>query len=1371
MTSRNLRFLFASLFAASLFSASAFAQGSKMTSPYDPIKEEDEDRPDKRAEWMSRGREAPAGKSAAALRLRAHQQKMAMRAQREAAAARAGIALPDAPAATGWVGLGPAPLVSDSNFYGMVSGRATSVAIDPNDTSGNTVYVGGAYGGVWKSNNAAATLASNVVWTPVTDQQASLAVGAVTVQPSGSLNPVVLVGTGEPNNAIDSYYGVGILRSTDGGGSWNLIPTANSGSLSFAGLGFAKFAWSAANTNTVVAATATTAKGFDEGKITGSTNRGLYYSTDAGATWTYVTPKDGTTAISPISVTDVVYDAATGIFYAAIRYHGLYSSNDGQTWTRLANQPTSLSFANCPTSTNQNTCPMFRGQLAAVPGRDELYFWFIDSNITDQGIWRSVNGGAWTQISENGLTNCGDPGPSCGATQGFYNLEIAALQSGSGTDLYVGAVNLFKCTLTNNQATQCSQGNWLNLTHVYGCPSIASVHPDEHGLDFKVANGKAIMYFANDGGIYRALDGYTGLHTGTCGNINQFDDLNGTIGSMTQFVSFSVHPTDQNTVVGGTQDNGSPATNAATTNPQWITVLGGDGGYNAINPTTSTQWFAANTDVSIQVCNSGISCTSGTFSPVVTAGTATIGGDHGAFYTPYILDPQNVGELLVGTCRVWQGSTTGTGFNTLSVNFDAGSNTICTGGEINLTRGLAAGGPKNGSGFSSVVYATTEGTGPNGSLAGGEIWVTTSAGSTQMSNVTGSTNPSFYTISSVAIDGSDSSGKTAYVGIMGFVGNSGTHVWQTKNAGQTWTAFGGVSTGLPDAPVNALLVDSSVTPAQIYAGTDVGVFVSSNSSPAWTEVGPAPGPGVTGYLPNVAVSAIRLFNSGETKKLRVSTYGRGVWEFNLIATPDFTNVISNTPQTVFVDQTATFNGKLTAVNGYNKTVTLSCTGTTPGTCSFTPSSTITPTAGGASYAVSLPAGSTATNYSFNVHATDGALTRDAAVTLQVADMSAPNPNTVTAPQGLTSNATTFTVSGGTGFSGTVGLACSGQPTGATCNFSPSNAVTPPQTATLTVSTTGSTPQGSSTVTITATAPGGATKTQTFTLQVTAPPDFTWTTSGSTSHTVLAGQTTLAYDFTATPTGAATFAAPVTFSCSFSPSDPTLTNSSCSFTPTSIAAGAGATAVQMTIKSAGPNKGTGSTRTRPRRIADNRSHLPWLPLALPIAGVLFAGIARRRGSKHAAIVSVCVSLALMGLLVACGGGSSSPPPPPPITVTVSPSAVSLYASETGNAWDPKLTQQQFAAVVGPPGTSQTVTWAVQGSSSNGTIDTNTGLYTAPSAVPNPSAVTITATAQAGGTPGNGRVNILTPTTLGTFTVTVTAMEGAISHSQQVSLTVQ
>jgi hypothetical protein len=1007
---------------------------------------------------------------------------------------------------------------------------------------------------------------------PVTDQQSSLATGALSVKPDGS---VVLVGTGEPNNAIDSYYGIGILRSTDDGTTWTLIPSADGGSHSFAGLGVSKFAWSAASgqTNTVIAATATTAKGFQEGNITGTTNRGLYRSTDAGVTWAFQALPDG----GPISATDVVYNAIAGKFVAVVRKHGLYTSTNGTNWTRLASQPTPLT-SSCSAQAN---CPIYRGQLSVVPGRDEMYFWFIDIDtnnyIIDKGIWRSISGGAWIKISETGLTDCGDA-EGCGVSRGDYNLEIASIPNGNGvTDLYAGAENLYKCKLLNSQ-TSCSTidadlpNSWLNLTHVYGiCSDKAQVHPDEHGLDFAVVGGKAILYFANDGGIYRALDGYTGLNVGSCNTAGShaFDNLNGTLGSLTQFSSFSIHPMDQNTVFGGSQGNGSPASDTVSSHAPWITVNGGDGGYSAINPGSPSQWFSANMGVSIEVCNSGIDCTTNTFIPLVT--NVTVGGDEGPFYTPYILDPQNSNEMLVGTCRVWRGSSAGTAFSALSVNFDVLSNSTCTGNEFNLVRGLAAGGPKQ-SNFSNVVYATTEGSGPNcmgscGGPFGGEVWVTTNAATTQMSNVTGAINPLNYTISSVATDDSLGSGQVAFVGIMGFVGVGNAHVFKTINAGQNWTPYGSTAEGLLDSPVNALLVDSNA--GLIYAGTDVGVFVSSTSIASWTEVGPTAQPGATGYLPNVPVSAIRLFNFGAAKKLRVSTYGRGIWEYDLATTADYQLAISNTPLIAFPGQTAVFHGTLTAVNGHSNPVTLSCGPGAPGACTI-PGNPITPTAGGTALNVSMNSGTSPIDYNFNVHEVGGdanAITHDAAVTLQVVDfaLDTPTPPTVTAPQGGSSNTTSFQVRGLGAFAGTVALTCSGPAiiAAAICNFSPSSSVHPtssnPVDASLTISVPLSVALNTYAVTIQATSPGApAPKTQTLTLVVTPSlPDFAVAVAAS-PNAVLTGQT-ITWSGTLTATNG--YHQAVSLSCT------TGRPGTCSFSPGSLVPTPGGTGFTVTLGNA------------------------------------------------------------------------------------------------------------------------------------------------------------------------------------------------------------
>jgi hypothetical protein len=240
-----------------------------------------------------------------------------------------------------------------------------------------------------------------------------------------------------------------------------------------------------------------------------------------------------------------------------------------------------------------------------------------------------------------------------------------------------------------------------------------------------------------------------------------------------------------------------------------------------------------------------------------------------------------------------------------------------------------------------------------------------------------------------------------------------------------------------------------------------------------------------------------LFNSGGKKLLRASTYGRGIWQYDLLGltTPDYSITITNSTQTVFAGQNATFSGKLTAANGYASAVALSCAaGTTaaPGTCSASPAS-VTPTGTGAAFTVT--AAGTAQDYLFNVHAvgTDASTTtHDAAVTLHVVDfaLGAPAPASVSVQQGNTSQGIAFVVSGTGAFSGTVTLACpaSGMPAGVTCSFSPSAAVSAlPATVTLTFTTTASTPLATTLIAISASTPGApAAKTQSVSLTVTAP---------------------------------------------------------------------------------------------------------------------------------------------------------------------------------------------------------------------------------------------------------------------------------------------
>ncbi len=569
--------------------------------------------------------------------------------------------------------------------------------------------------------------------------------------------------------------------------------------------------------------------------------------------------------------------------------------------------------------------------------------------------------------------------------------------------------------------------------------------------------------------------------------------------------------------------------------------------------------------------------------------SSDVGGDDGSFYFPYVLDPQSTTSALVGTCRVWRGSGSGGAFTVLSLNFDTLGTGICSGGEINTVRALAAGGPTNANG-SQVIYAATDGLGPNflSTLpVGGNVWVTTNATavsgvSSTFKNVTlngpggSSINPNEVPISSVAIDTSDPTGNTAYVTVMGFTGGPG-HVWQTTNAGTSWTDwtnFGGADP-LPDSPVNAVVVDPSAH--IIYVGTDVGVFQSPTSAPAWTELGPASSTQQTGFLPNVAVTALAIFNSGGQKLLRASTYGRGVWQFDLVATPDFQIAVSDTPLTAFAWTTPTFNGTLTAVNGYNSSVALSCTAGTkspPSPCTPNPAS-LTPASTGTAFSVTT--GSAIGDFNFNVQAVGSDpnnTTHVAAVTLSVVSfgLTTPSPITVIAPPGAASPPVSFQATAQGSFNQSVTVSCSFSPSisGAGCTFTPGPVVNPtsamPVNMTATVTVPPGTTAGNYTVTLQATTAGASAPTPpSFTLAVTAAQDFT-VRSSTPSQTVGAGQTSGPYNLTIAPTGSA-FSGIVTLSCSGIPS-----GAQCNFAPNPVVPGSNSVSVVLTIATSAATAG-------------------------------------------------------------------------------------------------------------------------------------------------------------------------------------------------------
>src|SRR5882724_3707203 len=237
---------------------------------------------------------------------------------------------------TAWAPIGPAPLNS-ATASGNVSGRLTGVAAHPTDV--NTIYVAPAGGGVWKTTNGGTN------WSPLTDTQSTLSMGAVAIARSNPL--MIYAGTGEAHNSGDSNFGRGILVSSNGGGSFTLN-TGPGGVFNTDRMTCSRIAVNPTNANIAYAAMANLG---NNGVFTSGIT-GVYKTTDGGSTWTNVTMANGKDSDHPWS--DVVVDPNTSsIVYAAVGYtsgtanNGVYKSTDsGATWTLLnaPNAPVGTAF-------------------------------------------------------------------------------------------------------------------------------------------------------------------------------------------------------------------------------------------------------------------------------------------------------------------------------------------------------------------------------------------------------------------------------------------------------------------------------------------------------------------------------------------------------------------------------------------------------------------------------------------------------------------------------------------------------------------------------------------------------------------------------------------------------------------------------------------------------------------------------------------------------------------------------------------------------------------------------------------------------------------------------------------------------------------
>ena len=855
---------------------------------------------------------------------------------------------------TVWQSVGPSQV--STSAWNLVTGRILSLAVDPSDSTGNTVYIGTEGGGVWKSINAAASPLS-VSFTPLTDNisawssapLSSLSIGAVSVQPGNT--GVILAGTGNPNSGDGAWYGAGFLRSTDGGNTWSLTSATALSSVgliyNFLGSAVAGFAWSNTTPSLVVAAVA--APG-DITSIAGALIRldtwGIYYSQDAGATWHLATIQDGTQVIQGEqyssgqgnSATAVVWNPVRQRFYGAIRFHGYYESLDGITWTRLAHQPGSnLTTAMCPANPGaaaSPSCPIYRSAIAVQPTTGDMFAITVDRYNLDQGLWQDAchlkSGNCSsstvqfsTKIIDKSLQSPAGSGTLAQADESFW---LAAVPSQQDTLLFVGTQDIWRCSLANS----CS---WRNTTNTQTCAA-AQVPPGQHAVDATFGS-TGLLYFGNEAGLWRSTDAVGQLKSPcSTDDDSHFQNLNAALGSLAEISSFSQDPATPTTWLAGMGPLGTVAPSSDPAAP-WSQVLDGEGDVVAIDPGNPVNWYSTSTGgVGINLCTEGTSCDLAGFGNVAI-GEAQVENDYHAGVVPWILDPLNSANLILGTCRVWRGPGTGTGWsqqNLLSSMFDKVQRSSCNGNaEISsLAAAPITSGSSSGDG-AEQLYAGISGTLDQGGMIPGHVFtaaVNNASGSsntrwidTYSSPVTNQGrqfNPSGYSISSIVPDPHDPTGQTIYVTVQGASGRYWYNpvVYQSTDAGAHWND---ITSNLPAVPANSILVDPNDANI-VYAATDMGVYIAkkissctTTTSACWNLYGSG--------LPTSPAMKLMAYNEGATQKLRAATWGRGIWEVDL-ATAGIAPTTATTSPT-----SLTFPGQQVQTTSAPQTITLTNTGT------------------------------------------------------------------------------------------------------------------------------------------------------------------------------------------------------------------------------------------------------------------------------------------------------------------------------------------------------------------------------------------------------------------------------------------------------------
>ncbi|MBI1838055.1 MAG: PKD domain-containing protein [Flavobacteriia bacterium] len=396
-----------------------------------------------------------------------------------------------------WTPLGPVGTAT-----GGGAGRVNFIRFDP--ATSNTIYVGTPDGGLWKSINGGTS------WTTNTDQLTVIGCSDIAINPSNT--QIMYLATGD-GDAGDSYS-TGVLKSTDGGATWNT--TGLSWSVS-AGVRISKLLIHPSNPTILIAAT----------------SNGIYRTADSGTTWTQT---QSTASFKDIEFkpTDpnTVYAAGSTVYK---------STNNGVSWTQIT--------SGLPTSGIERFA-------LAVTEANAAYVYILGGRSSDQGllgVYRSTDSGT-TYTTMKGPTgpnllgydaNGGDVGG-----QAFYDLTIAASPTAANT-VIVGGVNIWKST--DGGTNWVLNAQWTGTGAPY-------VHADQHDLVFLPGSGTT--YFAGcDGGIFKTTN------SGTA-----WSDISANL-TISQQYRLNLSASTEGLLVTGHQDNGINKYSGGA----WSQIFGGDG--------------------------------------------------------------------------------------------------------------------------------------------------------------------------------------------------------------------------------------------------------------------------------------------------------------------------------------------------------------------------------------------------------------------------------------------------------------------------------------------------------------------------------------------------------------------------------------------------------------------------------------------------------------------------------------------------------------------------------------------------------------------------------------------------------------------------